>query len=377
MSLHQFCIHAHFYQPPREDPLTGDIPPERGAEPFPNWNERIHAECYRPNAELGNFGRISFNIGPTLFAWLEEKHPDTCQRIIAQDRENVRRWGVGNALAQPFNHSILPLSSRRDQVTQVAWGVADFENRFGRKPQGMWLPETAMDLTTLSVLAEAGIQYTVLAPWQANQERLDATQPYLVALPEGKSITVFFYHGGLSGELSFNPRLSTNADLFARQTLAPLFHRDDRQLILIASDGELYGHHQPWRDYFLARLIDGAGSQAGLEATFPALWLKEHPARHYITLREETAWSCHHGLGRWLGMCDCTPNSDWKRSLRSALDRLGVALDDLYQTAAMPHIPAPWKLRDDYIQVILGLRPIEDLLAQAAGKRLPDEVVRQ
>jgi alpha-amylase/alpha-mannosidase (GH57 family) len=374
MTLPSFCIHAHFYQPPREDPLTGAIPPERGADPYPNWNERIHAECYRPNADLGNFGRISFNIGPTLFTWLDQCHPDTTRRIVAQDRENVRRFGVGNAMAQAYNHTILPLSPRRDQVTQVVWGIADFEERFGRKPQGMWLPETAMDLTTLSVLAEAGIEYTILAPWQASQEHLDPTRPYLVSLPEGRTITVFFYHGGLSGELSFNPLLSANADVFARQSLAPLFRRSEPQIILLASDGELYGHHQPWRDYFLARLVDGAGTQAGIQATYPGRWLKEHPAEQNIILREETAWSCHHGLGRWLGMCNCTPNSDWKRSLRAALDHLGAALDDLYRTAALPHIADPWKLRDDYIHVILGQRPLSDLLAHAAGKRLPDEV---
>ena len=153
MANNAFCIHGHFYQPPREDPLTGVIPKEVGAAPFPNWNERIHAECYRPNAELRNFEQISFNIGPTLSSWMEHHDPLTCQKIVEQDRINVQRFGVGNAMAQAYNHTILPLASHHDKVTQVAWGIADFEYRFGRKPQGMWLPETAVDMETLEILA--------------------------------------------------------------------------------------------------------------------------------------------------------------------------------------------------------------------------------
>jgi alpha-amylase/alpha-mannosidase (GH57 family) len=186
------CIHAHFYQPPRTDPISGLIPSEIGARPFRNWNERIHAECYAPNAYLGNFEHISFNVGPTLFEWMSEYDPETTRRIIAQDRAHVRRHGVGNAMAQSYNHTILPLASYRDKVTQVEWGIAEFIHRFGRPPQGMWLPEASVDQETLSVLAEHGIQFTILAPWQANSDQLDTTEAYHVCLPQERSITVFF-----------------------------------------------------------------------------------------------------------------------------------------------------------------------------------------
>src|SRR3990170_1647091 len=192
-----FCIHGHFYQPPREDPLTGLIPTEPGAAPYNNWNERVLAECYRPNADLGNFERISFNIGPTLFPWLAQHDRSTYKRIIAQDRNNFYRSGFGNASAQAYNHTILPLASYSDKEIQISWGIADFEHRYNHKPQGFWLPETAVDLDTLTVLASHGIQFTILAPWQADSESLDPTEPYLVNLPNGRTITVFFYQGDL------------------------------------------------------------------------------------------------------------------------------------------------------------------------------------
>ena len=215
-----FCIHGHFYQPPREDPVTGDIPPETGAAPYQNWNERIHAECYRPNAEAGNFGRLSFNIGPTLFAWLAQHDPITHGDIVQQDRQNVQKFGAGNAMAQAYNHSILPLLRKKDKTTQVRWGIADFVHRFGRRPEGMWLPETAVDTETLLVLAEQGIEFTILAPWQADADELDATEPYRVQLPDSHSISVFFYNQDLSGGISFVPQMTINGDHFLRQFLS-------------------------------------------------------------------------------------------------------------------------------------------------------------
>jgi len=378
--LQTFSIHAHFYQPPREDPITGSIPVEAGAAPFPNWNERIHAECYRPNAELGNFERISFNLGPTLFEWMAAYDPLTSQRIVAQDRANLQRHGVGNAMAQPYHHSILPLASLRDKQTQVSWGIEQFEVRFGRKPAGMWLPETAMDYETLSVLADQGIQYTILAPWQAASDNLDVTEPYRVSLPEGRSIMVFFYHSGLSGGISFTPSMTVNADHFAHYDLAPLFRPDkiqqgEPQMLLIATDGELYGHHQPLRDHFLAHLINGASRKTGLTPSYPARWLKENPPRRTIQLREKTSWSCHHGVTRWADRCDCVPgDQSWKRYLRSSFDRLSQRLDGLYAGALSPYAIDPWKLRDRYIRVLLELQPLDDLIAEAASKRLPADV---
>ena len=185
-----FSIHGHFYQPPREDPLTGIIPKEPGAAPYNNWNERILEECYRPNARLNNFQKISFNIGPTLFSWLEEQDPDTYRQFLIQDQVNHRKFGVGNAIAQAYNHTILPLASSSDKRIQIKWGIADFIHRFGHHPQGMWLPETAVDYEILSILANHGVEYTILAPWQADEDGLDPTLPYRVLLPGGNSSVV-------------------------------------------------------------------------------------------------------------------------------------------------------------------------------------------
>ena len=376
MISHSFCVHAHFYQPPREDPLTGAIPKESGATPFANWNERIHAECYRPNAELGNFSHISFNIGPTLFRWMNDHDADTCRKIIAQDGSNVERFGAGNAMAQAYNHTILPLASRRDKVTQVAWGIADFRHRYGRMPQGMWLPETATNLETLSILADQGIEYTILAPWQADQENLDVTEPYRVHLPEGRSIIVFFYHAGLSAGISFNPGLTVNADRFVAGELLSHYSAEktqagEPQLVLLASDGELYGHHQLHRDLFLAHLVNGAGRKRGLVPTYPVMWLKQHPPRRSVGIRENTSWSCHHGVGRWMGTCACTPgDGSWKAGLHHAFDHLSEEIDNLYLQTLAGYIRDPWGLRDRYIHVMLGEIPVGELIAESAGKRL-------
>ena len=373
-----FCIHGHFYQPPREDPLTGAIPAEKGAAPYANWNDRIHAECYRPNAELGNFERISFNFGPTVFSWLETHDPHTYQQILAQDRANVERFGVGNAMAQAYNHTILPLASYHDKVTQVSWGIADFEHRFGRKPQGMWLPETAVDLETLSVLAEQGIEFTILAPWQAEGTNLDFTQPYRVMLAGGLSITVFFYHQQLSAGVSFRPELTADAHQFVASELVPAFRPAQKpQLILVASDGELYGHHQQFREKFLARLLDGASSHVGISTTYPGRWLKEHRPGRSISIREDTSWSCHHGVLRWYEECPCASEGKWKVHLRRAMDRLADHLDQVYFRHVGATIVDPWDLRHQYGPVLTGERTPEDLIYEHAQRKLPPLVIRQ
>lgn len=367
------CVHAHFYQPPREDPLTGLIPPEIGAAPFQNWNERILAECYQPNAELRNFEAISFNLGPTLSSWLEQHARLTYGQIIAQDQRNVHRYGVGNGMAQSFNHTILPLTNRRDKITQIKWGIDDFEHRFGRKPLGMWLPETAVDLETLQILAEEGIQYTILAPWQAEGELADPTEPYRVKLDHGQTITVFFYDKDLSARVSFDPGATTNADLFVQNHLqerfsAEKYRRGAPQLILVASDGELYGHHQRQRDRFLARLLDGASSKVQIQPVYPALWLKTYPPRRTIQIRERTSWSCHHGVERWTGGCPCTPpGNTWKGALRGAFQHLAEMLDQIYYEEAIRFLADPWALRDRYIHVLLGKMDVSNLLFNFCG----------
>lgn len=378
-----FSIHAHFYQPPREDPLTGIIPREVGAAPFPNWNERIHAECYRPNAELGNFKQISFNVGPTLCSWMANHDPATCHRIVEQDQANIRMYGVGNAIAQAYNHTILPLASYRDKVTQVAWGIADFSFRFGRRPDGLWLPETAVDLETLDVLAQHDLKFTILAPWQADRSHVDVTEPYTIDLPSGKDFSVFFYQQELSSRVSFDSGATINADTFAQYVLQTYFNpektrRGDPQLLVVASDGELYGHHQFMRDRFLARLVDGATSSLGIQSTYPALWVKKHPPRHKIAIREETSWSCHHGVKRWMTQCACTPgDGDWKAQLRYAFERLAGEMDRVYVDTVRPFIQDPWELRNRYIHVMLGQLSAEELINEMAGGVLTSEQVRR
>jgi hypothetical protein len=359
------------------------IPSEHGASPYRNWNERIHAECYLPNAQLGNFEKISFNIGPTLFSWMNNYDPAATRLIVAQDRVNLQQHGVGNAIAQSYNHTILPLATYEDKVTQVEWGIADFEYHFGRKPAGLRLPETAVDLETLNILAEHGIEFTILAPWQAEGYPLDVTEPYRVALSAGKSISVFFYHQQLSSGISFNPGLTSNADEFVRNCLVPTFiyekeQRGEPQLLLIASDGELYGHHQHFRDRFLAHLVNGASASAGLEKTYPALWLKQNPPRHWISIRENTSWSCHHGVERWNGDCGCTPGDGrWKGYLRQAFNRLAHQLDHVYVDVLTGYKIEAWKIRNAYIHVLLNQLSCDELIYQYAGRKLAAEQLTQ
>ncbi len=361
--------------------MSGEIPPEEGAAPYANWNERIHAECYRPNAQAGNFERVSFNLGPTLAAWMEHYDAETLARIVAQDSANVTRYGVGNAIAQAYNHTILPLASKRDKITQVRWGIADFVHRFGRKPRGMWLPETAVDTETLMVFADHGIEFTILAPWQANVPLLDPTQPYLVSLPGGRRITVFFYHGELSARASFDDGMTVNADDFLAYEVLPRYNRSRQnapQMLMLASDGELYGHHKSDRDKFLAYLTQHAAPEHGVEITYPALWMRRHPPRQTIPLRYDTSWSCHHGLARWSTGCSCTPGeTSWKPALRQALNDLAAELDGVYYNYVHRVVDDPWELRDRYIEVVLRRATTAGLLEAMGAKRLPVQEVQR
>ena len=352
-------IYGHFYQPPREDPFTGRIPREPGAAPFENYNEKITRECYLPNAEAGNLAMISFDLGPTLATWLEENHHDVYRAFIDADRENRARYGVGNALAQAYNHAILPLATTRDKRTQIRWGLDDFAHRFGHRADGMWLAETAVDQETLSILAEEGVRYTVLAPWQA-AEPITPGEPYLVALPGGRSITVFFYHGALSAAVSFEDDVTSNADVFAmthlRQQLDEAkVQRGEDQLVVVATDGELYGHHKPLRNLFLKYLLRGSAPAHGIEVTTLARYLETHPPQRAITLRMPSAWSCAHGVARWDTGCDCTEgDASWKHALRSALNHLTVRLDTVYADATATILRDPWAARDAWLSVRNG-----------------------
>lgn len=348
------CIHGHFYQPPREDPFTGRIPHEPGATPYDNFNERAAAQCYVPNVESGNFARISFDVGPTLASWLEHKHPEIYERIVGADRLARRHYGVGNALAHPYFHTILPLATARDKRTQIMWGLSDFATRFGHRAEGMWLAETAVDLETLDMLAEQGVRYTVLAPWQATGY-IDPTEPYMVRLPSGRAIAVFFFNGRLSSAVSFDERATINADTFAREHLFAALNpdKDSRgqdQLIVVATDGELYGHHKPFRDQFLTHLTRQAAATCGFEVTSLGRYLAAHPPTRTVELSAPSAWSCRHGVNRWSAGCSCTEGeTGWKPALRSAFEHLAERLDDIYERLTAETSLNLWGVRDSYI----------------------------
>ncbi len=357
---HKFvCLYGHFYQPPRADPFTGLIPRESGATPYPNYNEKITAECYRPNADEGNFEHISFDLGPTLAEWLERQHPDVHRKIVEADQHAFERYGVGNALAQAYNHTILPLATTRDKRTQIIWGLADFAHRFGHPAEGMWLAETAVDLETLDLLAEAGVRYTVLAPWQSAVP-VDPTEPYSVRLPSGRTIAVFFFNGPLSGGVSFDWETTSNADVFAASYLPHHLNRDKLarhadQLLVVATDGELYGHHKPWRDRFLAHLVREGAQSYGFEVVSLGRYLRDHPPTREATLRVPSAWSCAHGVARWATGCDCTEGDPgWKSDLRRALDHLAAKLDDVFERVAGDTLHDPWAARDAYLSLRNG-----------------------
>lgn len=368
------CLHGHFYQPPRENPFTNQIPLEPAATPFANFNEKITAECYAPNAEAGNFDALNFDLGPTLAAWLEKVHPEVLERIIEADRRHVARYGVGNAMAQAYNHTILPLATTRDKHTQIAWGLSDFRHRYGREATGMWLAETAVDLETLDILAQHGITYTVLAPWQAASP-IDPSEPYRVRLLAGRSITVFFYNAPLSGGVSFDWNTTSNADLFAANYLPGQLQQDKReagqpQLILIATDGELYGHHRPWRDKFLSHLINFGAPAYGFQVCTLERYTQMFPATREVELRLPSAWSCSHGIARWDGGCECTEgDSSWKGALRHALNNLAARGDRLFEIHASKTLLDPWAARDAYQPVHSGWESAERLWARFGKKQ--------
>jgi hypothetical protein len=376
VSSRYLCVHGHFYQPPREDPFRGEHVSVRefGAAPYRNFNEKITAECYRPNALCGNFARVSFDLGPTLASWLAVHAPETLGLIRAAERDHVGAHGVSNALAQPYGHAILPLATPREKRLQVAWGVADYVHRYGHAPEGMWLSETAADLETLRTLADHGIAYTVLAPWQAAGP-IDPTEPYWIDLGDGRRLAAFFYHAELSGGVSFDTHLTTDADRFGAECLPRHLNREKQargepQLLLVATDGELYGHHQPWRDRFLAHLLGEGAPSNGFAVTSLGAYLRQHPPRRTAAIRPDSAWSCHHQLGRWSSGCGCTEgDSSWKRHLRHALARLAGRLDLVYELTAGALARDPWAALLDYARVRIGALSPERFLDQHCRTR--------
>jgi hypothetical protein len=352
MSNCYLCIHGHFYQPSRVNPFTGETPPEPGAAPYANWNERITAECYTPNAEAGNFEHISFNLGGTLARWLDEHAHDTYERIVASEQSYWKTHGTGNGLAQPVHHTILPLARRRDKYCQIRWGIASFEHRFGHRPEGMWLPETAVDYETLEVMAEEGILFTILSGEQVRGDLGAGAGPYRAPLPNGKEITIFLRDAELSNSLSFGMPDSAHKKEWLREQMDWRCRMGGLQLI--ATDGETFGHHHHQGVEVLSYILR-EGQTHDYELTTLGIHLRRYLPLIDIEILEDTAWSCSHRLNRWTVGCDCTPgDSRWKAALRRALDNLACELDGIYVQEARRLGAAPWPLRDGYIVVELG-----------------------
>jgi alpha-amylase/alpha-mannosidase (GH57 family) len=408
------CIHCHFYQPPRENPWLEAVEQQDSAYPYHDWNERITAECYEPNSVsrilgedkrieriVNNYSRISFNFGPTLLSWMEEKAPQVYAAILEADRESQKRFGGhGSALAQAYNHMILPLSNRRDKYTQALWGLRDFEHRFGRKPEGMWLPETAVDLESLDVLAELGIKFTILAPHQAAGVRplgeggsfhdvghanIDPTRAYLCRLPSGREISLFFYDGPISRAVAFEGLLSNGEHFAQRLTHGYDEARHWAQLMHIATDGETYGHHHRHGDMALAFALHHIESHKLAQVTNYGEFLERFPPQMEVQVRENTSWSCSHGIERWRSDCGCNSgmhagwHQGWRGPLRAALDGLRDELQQPCEAETSKLLRHPWQARDEYIRVVLdrSAENVDRFLSEQAGRQLgPEEQVR-
>ncbi len=358
------AIHGHFYQPPRENPWTEEVPREPSAAPFHDWNERIALESYRPNAfarvldERGqvvaivnNYEHLSFDFGPTLNSWLEEHEPEAYQRVLDADRT------TGGGVAQAYFHVILPLATDRDARTQIRWGMTEFEHRFGRRAAGIWLPETAVNDRVLRILAEEGIGFTVLAPGQAAAP-LDTRTPYRWVDPDdaSKTVDLVFYDGGLSHAVAFELSGLTSQALLDRVQAAS---GEEGGLITLAADGETFGHHHHWGDRTLAYALAVEAPKRGIEVSTVAAYLGEHPPEEMARV-VESAWSCAHGVGRWKDDCGCSTgggpgwNQRWRAPLRDALDVVRAAVDEAFDRRGSEVLRNPWAARDDYVRVLIG-----------------------
>jgi alpha-amylase/alpha-mannosidase (GH57 family) len=399
------CIHAHFYQPPRENPWLEAIEIQDSAYPYHDWNERVTAECYAPNAAcrildgekkiidiVNNYSKISFDFGPTLISWIEAKVPHLYKSIQAAEEETCKRFGGhGAATAQGYNHMILPLANARDKATQVLWGIRDFEYRFGRYPEGMWLPEAAVDIETLETLAAHNIRFTLLPPHAAKQvrpigdrewedvsgARIDPSRAYLVNLPSGRSIVVFFFDGPISHAVAFENILMRGEDFAQRLVGGFSDTRKWPQLAHIATDGETYGHHRAHGDMALSYALRYIEDQKLAELTVYGEFLEKHPPTHEVEIVENTSWSCVHGVERWRSNCGCNSgrpgwNQEWRAPLRAAFDWLRDSLTPKFEQAAGALFANPWQARDEYISVIL--KRSRDSIAQFLQKQAAREL---
>ncbi len=381
------CVHGHFYQPPRENPWLERIELQDSANPFHDWNERITAECYAPNARsrllgpngkvrdiVSNYSRMSYNFGPTLMAWMERHATSAYNDIIASNEESKKRFGGHpSAIAQVYNHMIMPLANRRDKQTQVRWGIRDYEKRFGNSPEGIWLAETAVDIETLEVLAEAGIKYTILSQYQAKRHRklkssdwhdavggrIDPSHPYIQKLPSGKEINIFFYDGPISRGIAFEGLLKDGKKFADRLMSAFVDSRKHTQVVNIATDGETYGHHHQFGEMALSYALDYIESAKLAKITNYGQFLELFPPQSEVEILENTSWSCSHGIERWRANCGCNSggkpgwNQEWRGPLRHAFDFLRDTLAPHYEQRMAQYLKDPWEARDAYIEIIL------------------------
>ncbi len=410
MAERYVCIHGHFYQPPRENPWLEAVEVQESAYPDHDWNHRITRECYAANGQArildgegritslaNNYERISFNFGPTLLAWMQEFAPESYRAVLEADRATAARFGHGSALAQGYNHAILPLCNDRDRRTQILWGVRDFEARFGRQPDGLWLPEAAVNTATLETLAEFNIRFAVLAPGQAHRIRpiggdawndpgtgIDPSRAYLCRLPSGREITLFFYDGPVSQGVAFEGLLNSGERFAERLLTAFDDARPHAQLAHIATDGESYGHHHRFGEMALAAALDRIEARPEVSLTNYAAFLERHPPEMEVQIHENSSWSCAHGVERWKSDCGCNSgrkdfHQRWRGPLRAALDWLRDSLTPEFERSAGELLNDPWAARDDYIQVVLdrSAPTIERFLKSHAKRDLtPDERVQ-
>ena len=403
------CIHGHFYQPPRENPWLETVELQESAAPWHDWNARISAECYSRNAAsrilndqgyirkiCNNYSRMSFNIGPTLLTWLEDNDPLCYSAILEADKSGRKRFsGHGPAMAQVYNHIIMPLASRRDKETQVKWGIADFIKRFGRMPEGMWLAECAVDTETLEVLAENGISFTVLSPYQAQSvrvkgwgdwqdvtgARIDTRCSYVCNLPSGKSINLFFYDGVLSQKIAFAGLLDDGGN-FARELITANPAHGRPVLCNVATDGESYGHHHKHGDMALAYCLECLDYSSEAQLTVYGEFLQYYPPEREVKIIENSSWSCAHGVERWRSDCSCGDGTagyhhKWRKPLRDAMNYLRDKLSDIYEENNI--FSDAWDARNKYINVVLDRSEdnINEFLKENVERELtPDEKVR-
>ena len=404
------CIHGHFYQPPRENPWLEEVEFQDDAYPYHDWNEKITAECYAPNAAsrildtngriidiINIYSKISFDFGPTLLSWLARHKPDVYNAILQADALSRDRFsGHGSALAHAYNHMIMPFANRRDKYTQIIWGIKDFQKRFKRFPEGMWLPETAVDIETLEVLVSLGLKFTILTQRQAKRihkigeegnwqdvrgEKVDPTMAYLCNLPSGRTINLFFYDGPISQDVSFGGLLN-NGEIFAKRLIAAFNDQKKRpQIVHIATDGETFGHHHRHGDMALSYCLHYIESNSSIETTNYGEYLEKHPPTHAVEIFENSSWSCIHGVERWRDNCGCDTGmhpewtQEWRKPLRNAMDWLRDTLIPLYREEASRYFKNPWDVRNDYIEIILDRShdKVDTFLEEHALKELSKE----